>query len=460
MTEKSVHRQLLLKWLISFFIPGILLMIPTSEVYTPEIRKFLALTVWAILMFILNLIENAVTALILTFGYAITGILPLSDALTAWTSTTIWMVFTTLVILNIMKKTTILERVAYWLIIRTGGTYLGILVGIGTLSIISLLLIPSIMTGVTVTAIAVGVCEALHLKKGKASGGIVLTAIITFGECCNFIYSPSAVGVSSTMASQFVPVDMNYFILLRHNWVFIPLVYVLCFVISRIMKPETPIEAKEIFIEKRNSLGKMTIAEWKMLIILLCLIVFLFTSQWHGIDMVYGFIFATALMCVPGIGIGKLEDIKGVNVGTLIFITACMTIGTAGVSVGISDLITGFVAPLMSGQNGIMLVGSSFICGVLLNFLMTPMALIAVLSGPFAQLATDLGFTAYPTVYSIYFSGNNVLLPYENTIYLIAFSYGLVEMKDFIKVNAVKVLICFLWTAIVGTTYWSLIGLM
>ena len=34
------------------------------------------------------------------------------------------------------------------------------------------------------------------------------------------------------------------------------------------------------------------------------------------------------------------------------------------------------------------------------------------------------------------------------------------EMKDFIKVNAVKVLICFLWTAIVGTTYWSLIGLM
>lgn len=204
----------------------------------------------------------------------------------------------------------------------------------------------------------------------------------------------------------------------------------------------------------------MTRAEWKMLIILLCLIVFLFTSQWHGIDMVYGFIFATALMCVPGIGIGKLEDIKGVNVGTLIFITACMTIGTAGVSVGISDLITGFVAPLMNGQNGIMLVGSSFICGVLLNFLMTPMALIAVLSGPFAQLATDLGFKAYPTVYSIYFSGNNVILPYENTIYLIAFSYGMVHMKDFIKVNAVKVLICFLWTSIIGTAYWSLIGLM
>lgn len=460
MEAKSSTKALWIKWVLSFAIPALFFLIPITDVYTTQVRTFLVITVWAIVMFILNLVENAVVALALTFLYAITGLLTISEALTAWTSTTIWMVFTTLVILNVMKKTTILERVAYWLIIRTGGSYLGILMGIGTLSIISLLLIPSIMTAVTVIAISVGICEALQLEKGKAPGGIVLTAIITFGECCNFIYSPSAVGVSSSMASQFVPVDLNYFTLISHNWVFIPMVYFLCFVISKMMKPEVPIAAKEVFVEKRKALGKMQKSEWKMLVILLCMIVFLFTNQWHHIDMVYGFVFGTAIMFIPGVGLGKIEDVKNVNIGTLIFITACMTIGTAGVAVGISDLITGFVAPLMNGNNRLMLVAGSFISGVLLNFLMTPMALIAVLSGPFAKLATALGFSAYPTVYTIYFSGNNVILPYENTLYLIAYSYGKIEMKDFIRVNLVKVLVCFLWTATIGTGYWSLIGLL
>ena len=460
MSAKTANRSTIIKWVLAFAVPLFFLLIPAGGTYTPEIKKFLVITVWAIMMFIVGVVDNAIVSLCMVFGYAITGVITLTEALTPWTSTTIWMVFTTLVILNVMKKTTILERVAYWLIIRTGDTYLGILVGIATLSIISLLLIPSIMTAVSVIAISVGICEALQLKTGKASGGIVLTAIITFGECCNFIYCPSAVGVSAGIANEFVPVELNYFNVIQHNWVFIPLVYVLAFVISKMMKPETPIEAKEVFIQKRDALGKMKKAEWKMLGILLVLILFLFTNQWHKIDMVYGFVFATALMFVPGLGLGTPDDIKNVNVGTLIFITACMAIGTAGVAAGISDMITNFVTPMINGQSPVFLVGGSFLSGILLNFLMTPMALIAVLAGPFAQLATSLGFTPFPTVYTIYFAGNNVILPYENTLYLIAFSYGFIHMKDFVRVNVVKVAICFLWALIIGSAYWSMIGLL
>ena len=57
-------------------------------------------------------------------------------------------------------------------------------------------------------------------------------------------------------------------------------------------------------------------------------------------------------------------------------------------------------------------------------------------------------------------AGNNVILPYENTLYLIAFSYGFIHMKDFVRVNVVKVAICFLWALIIGSAYWSMIGLL
>lgn len=444
-----------LKWFVALAIPILVYLIPMGERITGEMKWFFVITLWAILMFMFELLDNATISVAMVFGYALLKVVPIETALSAWTNTTIWMVFASLVIVNVVQKTNLLERVAYSLIIVTGGSYRGLLFGIATLCIVACLLVSSIMTAVATMVIAYGICRALKLEVGKAAGGIMLTAIICFTEATNFLYIPQGIGISASVVG--VPVD--YLTILKHNWVFIPLVYLMAFVISIVMKPDQPIGGREIFIEKKKSLGTMDIDEKKTLAVLLIIIVFLFTNPWHGIDMTYGFIFGMVLLFIPHIGIGKAEDISNVNMGTIIFIASCMTIGTVGGAIGVGDLIAEATLPYLEGQSPYVFAALIWLIGVICNFFMTPMALMTVLGGPFASIATSLDISGYPVAYLLHFAGNNLLFPYENSVYLICFGFGLIYMKDFIKTGFVKMLVCLVYTLIVGVTYWKLIGL-
>lgn len=443
------------KWIVAFLIPILIYLMPMGESITPEMRRFFAITLWAILMFMFELLDNAVVAIALTFAYALFQVIPMATALSAWTNAIIWMVFASLVIVNVVQKTKLLERVAYNLIVVTGGTYLGILFGIATLCIVACLLVPSVMTAVVTIAIAYGICKALNLGTSKAAGGIMLASIVCFTEACNFLYVPQCIGLSASLVG--VPID--YITILKHNWIFIPLVYLMAFVISIIMKPEVPIQGKEVFVQKKKELGQMDSDEKKTLVILLLIMIYLFTYSFHGLDMTYGFIFGTVLMFIPKIGIGTKEDIENVNMGTIIFVAACMTIGTAGGAIGVGDLIAETALPYLEGQSPYIFIALVWLIGVVCNFFMTPLALTSILSAPFAAIGNSLGMTGYPIAYTLYFAGNNLLFPYENTTYLICYGFGLILMKDFIKTGFVKMIVCLLYTLIIGVTYWKIIGL-
>jgi len=452
---QSATGKMGVKWLIAFLVPIILYLMPMSESITPEMKRFLAITLWAILMFMFELLDNAVVSIALTFGYALFQVVPMQTALSAWTNSIVWMVFASLVIVNVVQKTKLLERVAYNLIVITGGSYLGILFGIATLCIIACLLVPSVMTAVVTIAIAFGICKALHLETSRAAGGIMLTSIICFTEACNFLYVPQCIGLSASV----VGVAVDYITILKHNWVFIPMVYLMAFMVSIVMKPEHPIEGKEIFIQKKRELGPMEMDEKKTLAVLLLIMIFLFTNPWHKLDMTYGFMFGTVLLFIPHIGIGTKEDIVNVNMGTIIFVAACMTIGTAGGAIGVGDLIAKTALPYLENASPYVFVALVWLIGVICNFFMTPLALTTILGGPLSSIAASLGISGYPVAYTLYFAGNNLLFPYENTTYLICFGFGLIFMKDFIKTGFAKMVVCLLYTLIIGVTYWKLIGL-
>lgn len=444
-----------LKWLIAFAVPIALCFIPMSSDVTPEIRRFLVVTVWAILMFMFELRDTAIVSLAMIFGYILFQVVPIETALSAWMNTTVWMAIASFIIVNVVQKTKLLERLAYSLVIMTGGSYMGILFGIAIMSIVFCLLVPSTVTSMIVMAIAYGLCRALKLEVGKASAGIMLTSIICFVEATNFLYVPQCIGLSASV----VGVSVDYFTILKHNWVFIPLLFLMAFVIGIVFKPEHPIGGREIFIEKKAALGSMDRDEKKTLAVLIAMVIYLFTVPWHGFDMVYGFIFGTVLLFIPHVGVGSSEDIEKVNMGTIIFFVSCMAIGSVGGAVGIGDLLAKISVPLLEGQSIYVFSALIWIIGVICNFFMTPLALMTILGGPFGTIAANLGISGYPVAYLLSFAGNNLLFPYENTLFLICFIFGMVKMKDFIKIGAIKMVICLAYTLIIGVTYWNIIGL-
>lgn len=85
---------------------------------------------------------------------------------------------------------------------------------------------------------------------------------------------------------------------------------------------------------------------------------------------------------------------------------------------------------------------------------------IATLTAPITQIAVDLGINHLPVWYTLSVSTNLFILPYEYVAYLFMFSFGLMELKEFVKVYSVKSLLLVLFTLFVALPYWRFIGLL
>ena len=145
----------------------------------------------------------------------------------------------------------------------------------------------------------------------------------------------------------------------------------------------------------------------------------------------------------------------------IFFVAACMGIGTVAGSLGVGELISELCKTLLNGRTSAtaaMAILFAIIFG--LNFLMTPLAIFALIMNPIAMLATDLGFSALPFAYAINACSEAIILPYEYVPYLVVFSFGMMSMKDFVKVNILRSLLFFGGFLLLQVPYWLLIGLL
>ena len=140
MTKAS--KKSLISWIVTLGLPILILLIPTSEAFTGDIRMFFAITLMGIAMFCFDEMENAVAGILMMTLYIVTGIAPMDRVFSAWTNSIPWYILATLLLVAILEDTTILKRIAYHCIILTGGTYTGVVFGITITAILAIIIIP------------------------------------------------------------------------------------------------------------------------------------------------------------------------------------------------------------------------------------------------------------------------------------------------------------------------------
>ena len=176
--------------------------------------------------------------------------------------------------------------------------------------------------------------------------------------------------------------------------------------------------------------------------------------------MVYGFIFGPMLFYMPGINVGTRQDLKDVQYSVLFFIIACMAIGSAGNAVGFGHFISAAIVPMLQGVSQLTFLYATFFAGVILNFLMTPIAEMAALGLPFAQICQDLNFSLEAMFYMFYQGCAQLWLPYETAVYLVAFSFGLTRIRDFIFIMTIKFCLNLAFLSTAGMAWWKYIGII
>lgn len=458
----KASRKSLISWIVTLALPIIILLIPTSEAFTSQIRTFFAITLMGIAMFCFDEMDNAVAGILMMLLYIMTGIAPSGTVFSAWTNDIPWYILATLLLVNILEDTTILKRIAYHCIIWAGGTYTGIVFGITITAMLSIIIVPGTWTSMAVAAITLSIIKSLDLPVGKASGGILMAACFGFHIASGFIYSPSGIQMFLNMSKSVEGVvegslNTNFIDFFIQDLPLVLLPFIMAFLITKLMKPEKPINGKAYFQQQLKELGKMTTNDKKVLVILLVLLVYLLSNRWTGWNMLYGFLLAPIICYLPGIKVGKVEHFRRVNFNVIFFIVACLSIGTVAASCGAGNFLVNIITPLLSNTGTFGFLVIVFIFGVIINFLLTPMAAMSSIAPLLTGVALGLGVSPMATTYSFYLGLDQLILPYEVGTYLIFFSMGYVTLKDFAKCGAVKMAVSAVFTVAIMIPWWMFV---
>ncbi|MEE0434142.1 MAG: anion permease [Peptococcaceae bacterium] len=462
MTTSKMSRKSLISWIVTIALPVIILLIPTSESFTPQIRTFFAITLMGIAMFCFDEVDNAIAGILMMLLYIITNIAPSATVFSAWTNDIPWYILATLLLVNILDDTTILKRIAYHCIIWTGGTYKGIIYGITLTAMLSIIIVPGTWTSMAVAAITLSIIKSLNLPVGKASGGILMAACFGFHIASGFIYSPSGIQMFLDMSKSVEGVDpatlnTNF---IDFFWQDLPLVllpFIMAFIITKIMKPEKPINGKAYFQSQLQELGRMSTNDKKVLVILLILLIYLLSNRWTGWNMLYGFLLAPIICYLPGIKVATVDHFRRINFNVIFFIVACLSIGTVAASCGAGQFIVNMIVPLLSDTSTYEFLIIVFIFGVLVNFLLTPMAAMSSIAPLLSGIALTIGVTPLATTYSFYLGLDQLMLPYEIGTYLIFFSMGYITLRDFAKLGGIKMAVSTLFTVAIMIPWWMFV---
>ena len=463
MLKADVDKKTLITWLGIIGIPLLVALIPTGETFTLAVKTFFVVTLFGIMCMVTGPFDSAIGCLFMMAGYCLLGLAPFATVFSSFANTVPWTVYGCLLLLNIVQnKTKLIERIACKCMIITGGTYRGIIFGMIILGIVINLLIPGVFTGLAIAAIAYGICKALDLGVSKASSGIMLAAVIGFIDAWRFIYCPPDMGVLIGIASTVTPLDMDYLTYFTYNapWVVFP--FIMAFIITKICRPEKTIDGKAYFIQRQSELGTLTSNEKKTLVVLVLFMVYLFTYRWHGLEMVYGFVLAPLLLYLPIFNVATREDLMTVNFPMVVFVAGCLSIGSVATYIGIPQLISDIVVPLLESRTNAFYLGFVYWFTVMFNLVMTPMAMMTAFSVPLTQIALDMGMsTAFPTLFTMNAGAYNLFLPYEAVLVAGMYQgFGNTKLSLFVKVFIIKMILTFLWIMFIMVPYYEFVHII
>ncbi len=449
-------------WIASIAIPVLIFLIPTTESFTPAIKYFFAVTIWAIFCMATEVLSSNLVAAILPVLYVLFKIATPAQAFAPWTSTVVWTSFGGIIIANILITSGLARRIAYFAILKTGGSFKGVLIGIMLAGIIINPFVPSVMGKMAIIVpIGIGICQALGFEaKSRGASAVMLASFLSIATPrLGFLTGDGGIPMLIGIVTDITKVPVSWTQYAYHNLLFSLLFSAVSIAIVIVaLKPEKEMENREVLETKYNELGIMTSNEKKVVALLLVTIICLMTDFIHGIDAAWIFMLVGAVCFLPGIRLMNDEQLGKLNYKILLFVAGCMSIGTVATACGAGKWIAGILFPYLAGSDLYTTVAAWFF-GVAVNFCLTPMAALASFTAPITEVCIAAGINPLPVIYAFLQGLDQYLLPYEFAGLLFVYSYGYMSMKNMLKVIGPRLVLSGIMIAFVAYPFWKFIGL-
>lgn len=453
----------LVYWIIPLVVTLVIILLPTTDTFTVEIRSFCAITVLIILLMAFGKFNTMLLGIALPVLYAVCHVTSYDVAMSAWENTVGYVVIGALLFATVLQQTGVINRITFWAMQKSGGSF--------TRMLYIFLILGSIISYFTfgncsklMPTIAFGFCLALGIEKKKE--GVVL--MMVSGVCSItarlLAYYPIQMGPMVAAAQQIDPdFSMQMLDPLIYGLPIIPFMLVYVWVLTKMYKTDKSdiSGGTDYFKAEYKKLGPWRKEEKKALIYTAAIVIYLFTVPLHGLDADYAFMIIPWLAFFPLINLADSSTIKQLlpKLDIIFFIVGCLSIGIVGQSLGVTNLLTDILTPVFSKMNDTAVLFGILGVGGAANMLLTPLTLVTSFCTPVVYIADMLHIGFMPALLSLYYTVDFLFLPHEVPAYLYLFGFGVMSMKDFIKLHVIKNILFLIFFGVVMIPWWHLWGI-
>lgn len=456
------------KWLVTLLLPlGLYVAAPSDGLVSAQFPLFIGLSSMAVLAWALDVFPAIGVAALLTFLFMLLGVAPGNVVFKSWSTVLPWLSFAALIIGEGMDKSGFARRMALYCLRWTGGGFGGLMVGFGLGGLALVVVMPNVLARLVVLCtIAIGIAQALNVdpKSRMSSALIMLAFCAAAGPQCLFLTSSESFIWAFDMMLKGSGLQMSFWEYARQA-TFINVIYHLITLgIVWIVKGRTPLIAGDevrAFIESNiREMGPIKPREWKMFALMALVVLSFMLQPWTHVDPIY-FTCAIVLACyLPGVVILEPESIRTLNITFLVFVTGCMAIGFVGEAVGANKWAIAYVVPVLEGGGHTLSVFGAYVAGVVLNFLLTPLAANAMFVPALGDLGQALNVNPLPIFYAFNWGTDQYVLPYETVYFLYIFVTGRVTLRHVVPALLVRMALVGVLVVAVAVPYWTFIGLL
>ena len=451
-------------WIASFLIA----LAMTSIFYDPAAPKanfYWFGTVMAVSMFAFDVLPTFITAVLLLMFYIIMDIASPGMAFVGWTKPVPWLCMCGMMIGAVMDKSNISTRIALLTISRIGKTPIRLYAAFYIAGMALGAIIPDTLTVIIIfMAIASSICRSLELEPlSKPAGTIILGAFIGAQVACAS-YLPDNVGIVALETVKDIGVSYSWISYFMENALFQLLHAIVAFTILHFFGSRELAEHISRFRlcaeQDLKYLGPVSRTEYKTLALSVLALAAFMTESIHGIPGYYAFCTVVLLGFTPVFKLLDGDDLKRINFPILFFIAGCMAIGIVAVPLGIPDKVVAMLMPVLQTlDNNAVASMAAYWLGFFVNMLLTPVAAATALSIPMAEIATNMGLSIKPVLYSFLYGLNQFVLPYELGQALVMLATGFVRIRHIIIVMGLRTLLVTPLVGAMAAFIWPAMGI-
>lgn len=462
------------KWLQILFAFTCLVLInwvmPDIAGLKPAAKASLAVAVFAIIVWVTQAFDDALSGLLIIFLLAALKATNLAGAFSGYSNTALWLIVVGFVMAGCMEKSGLSKRIALLLVNSAGGSASKVYWAVAAVMAVLSFLVPSITARtLLMLPIILGIGQAFDARQGQSNIVKALIFIVamsgtmmSIGVLTAHVGNPITVGLIEAATKKVISWS---------DWFRIggPPAFILAAISVYVLRLMWPPEIKNLgegqaYIQRElAALGELSRQEKYTLVVFVLTLVLWATDSFHQVNVVIIGMLSIILLLWPAQGIMSWKEAQQkVPWNVFVLYGAGLSMGTALVSSGAAKWLAGTMLGPIAGM-------SHAVQMIILIWLVTALQVFFTGGGPKTTALTPIviahavAIKADPLLFALILGMNmqhQYLLPVSNMPNAVAMGTGHITTGELMKTGAVMSILGALFMSLMVMTYWSWLGLV